>query len=877
MLIQNEPKGSPLKSLVLKLGGFHTEMSFVGCIGYLMSGSGLVSILETVYAATAVTHMMTGKAIARAVRGHFLVDTALTALIISNIYGIPTPTIDMAMNNIEPESNADSAQDREESVTYSDEITESVNLLDSFVNGETSLKDIENSKALVLVKEKMDLFRESCKKYRTANLWFQYMDMLAILRQFIRAERTGDWRLHLESLKAMLPFFAASGHNLYAKSVWVYLNQMEGLADTHPDIAALFEKGFHVIRRTDNYWAGISSDLAIEQVLMRGIKTTGGLTRGRGMNECQRALWILSMPDCAAVNNAMQSVTATNFYSSDQHKEEGISRQKRDTKDTMTITSFLRDRNPFVEQEDLRNIETGVTASSDVNVDKAKGVGIKILSSMEGEEVRSFKFKKKHQAITFDDKPSRTAVEGAMKSIDPQLLFQRFIVAADCIYEDKTEIFKYELSSQPSSMFDSMGCMRAAQKANLADAIWRFGDCSAEKLNMPNDCSCVIDGGSLIHKLPWEKGLSFGEIIDRYVASVKRIDAVSITVVFDGYSAGPSTKDAMHLKRTKGIFGSKVTFTEKTPFMSKKETFLANSENKQCFIELLSKTMQENGIVTKHADVLIAKTAIQSALKAQTVLLGEDTDLLVLLLFFYESSSSKLVFRPNNDKMTIPKIWDIGKTKDILGDELCEVLPVIHGITGCDTTSKLFGIGKGSALKKFADSSVLKEVAYVFLKESSKEDVLRAGEFLITSLYGGAQSEGLDILRYNKFANKVLVSKQVVQVHTLPPTAEAASHHILRTYQQVQSWVGDGTLNPSDFGWDISNGKMMPIKMKNQPAPQRLLSIIRCNCKTNCDNKRCTCKKHGLDCNLSCGECRGQNCSNSGCEPMENEEAVEYE
>ena len=80
------------------------------------------------------------------------------------------------------------------------------------------------------------------------------------------------------------------------------------------------------------------------------------------------ALWTLSMPDCTAVNNALQSVTATNFYSSVQHKEE-------DTNDTMTIT-FFRDRNPFVEQEDLRNIETGVTASSDVNVDKAKGVGI---------------------------------------------------------------------------------------------------------------------------------------------------------------------------------------------------------------------------------------------------------------------------------------------------------------------------------------------------------------------------------------------------------------------------------------------------------------------------------------------------------------------
>ena len=58
-----------------------------------------------------------------------------------------------------------------------------------------SLKDInvENSKALVLVKEKTDLFREFCKKkYRIANLWFQYINMLGILRKFIKAKRIGD-------------------------------------------------------------------------------------------------------------------------------------------------------------------------------------------------------------------------------------------------------------------------------------------------------------------------------------------------------------------------------------------------------------------------------------------------------------------------------------------------------------------------------------------------------------------------------------------------------------------------------------------------------------------------------------------------------------
>ena len=72
----------------------------------------------------------------------------------------------------------------------------------------------------------------------------------------------------------------------------------------------------------------------------------------------------------------------------------------------------------------------------------------------------------------------------------------------------------------------------------------------------------------------------------------------------------------------------------------------------------------------------------------------------------------------------------------------------------------------------------------------------------------------------------------------------------------------------------MSNGKMMQIKMKNQPAPHSFLSIIRCNCKTNFANKRCTCKKNGLDCNVSCDECQGQNCSNSECVPMENDEVL---
>ena len=34
---------------------------------------------------------------------------------------------------------------------------------------------------------------------------------------YIRAEREGDWPLHLEAVKQMMPYFYASGHVNYAR------------------------------------------------------------------------------------------------------------------------------------------------------------------------------------------------------------------------------------------------------------------------------------------------------------------------------------------------------------------------------------------------------------------------------------------------------------------------------------------------------------------------------------------------------------------------------------------------------------------------------------------------------------------------------------
>ena len=83
---------SDLKCMVLRLGGFHMQMSFLGSIGHLMADSGLQELLEVAYASNTVSHILTGKAVSRAVRGHLLVEAALNSILVADTYNVPVPT-----------------------------------------------------------------------------------------------------------------------------------------------------------------------------------------------------------------------------------------------------------------------------------------------------------------------------------------------------------------------------------------------------------------------------------------------------------------------------------------------------------------------------------------------------------------------------------------------------------------------------------------------------------------------------------------------------------------------------------------------------------------------------------------------------------------
>lgn len=116
-------------------------------------------------------------------------------------------------------------------------------------------------------------FQEIKKRGPTAELMIQYMEMVQLVKDFIRSERSGDFFLHLKCIEKMIPYFHASRHFLYAKSAHLYLQYMLQLETTMSNIEyERFVMGnFFTVRRSCKFWSGVWSDMTIEQVLMRSM------------------------------------------------------------------------------------------------------------------------------------------------------------------------------------------------------------------------------------------------------------------------------------------------------------------------------------------------------------------------------------------------------------------------------------------------------------------------------------------------------------------------------------------------------------------------------------------------------------------------------
>ena len=167
---------------------------------------------------------------------------------------------------------------------------------------------------------------------------------------------------------------------------------------------------------------------------------------------------------------------------------------------------------------------------------------------------------------------------------------------------------------------------------------------------------------------------------------------------FNGYDT-PSTKDTTHICQSQGKVGKAVVVFRNMILNMRKDDLLLNIANKQNFLKILVEKMSNSKIQCIHsygdADTLITPTTVQSSRYKANIVIGEDTDLVILLLFHANIECENIYF--TSQKTTKKKeqdVWSITDAKVELGQELCKSILLHHGQLGCDNTLRLFNVVK---------------------------------------------------------------------------------------------------------------------------------------------------------------------------------------
>ena len=826
-------------NVIMRLGGMHTLMSFVGSIGTLMGGSGLFELLESTFAG--VQKMMSGKKYPQNVRALRIVSEELLRPVLS------------------------------------------ANKVDDFDELEQLLSDISS-------------------RSKTSRLWIDcVIRAVFIMMMYIRAEREGDWGLHLVAVKAMIPYFFSAGHFNYARYGLYYLRSMEAMPVNCRD---QFIKGEHTMHHIPGNWNGIWSDMYIETTFMRYGHGKRGII-GVTLKPETLKIWSLSLHICSRLEQDLVCLTEpTDNGKQDKHKEESKGRIDSDMLDRDSIRRKLQEcidpMSPDHHPPELVNIVLGKVAQETVNAHRAVEIGSNQMKEFEQGWPKSFHEKLSHKVTTQVDSRKHIKV-GDTKVYDTELIFSRVIgLQASSREVDVKELLSYELSPVPISMFTEFGEMRVAKaKSNLKKVLQKevSARCIEKQIT-----TLVIDGCAIFYVLSWPPSSgTVGDLVVTYRAYIeKRPKTYDVYLVFDRYREF-STKSVTRASR--GAHISRVhQLTTAMPIPPQK-VILTDLENKRQLIALIVEDLCQNVtfpqgvnlnrrlVVTGEDPIPVEITPVAKILRedmkttheeadnilAQQMVLNasqpnkgvsvvsDDTDVFVLLLYFYAKynlTGLVIMESPVKDRATIDIRSTLNKNKDIILD-----LPAAHALSGCDTTACLYGIGKATVVSILRTQSVpLSSVGDV---SSQFEDVLKEATNFMTACYK-MKTDGSDMssVRQKVWASRVGKAPSCApKLCSLPPTSEAFRENVKRAHLQTCTWThavdtDPPSLDPVQFGWtkDETSKTLVPVMLPKtvQLAPEDVLKLIKCSCESQspCESLRCTCNKARLSCTIFCA-CQG--------------------
>ncbi|KAK3746863.1 hypothetical protein QZH41_000037 [Actinostola sp. cb2023] len=729
------------KHLVIRMGGFHIALNFLAVIGKKYEESGIEDVLieSGLYGSNSTMALLKGKSYNRGVRAHKLLMEALLRLQWEAFCSWVTE---------EERANSDQLNaiiNTYKSASSSGERTDAYLMLCNTTNHVHTL---------------LTQFKQAASS-KVFKFWDSYIDLVLLLLKFIRAEREGDWRLHLEATTEMIPHFFAMDRMNYSRWLPVYIMDMYQLEETDPDLHHEFISGNHTVSRSSSQpFNQVWTDMALAQSINRDSKTKGGII---GITKRPGALekWFLTAHERAATTTAakgMCGIGEAHEMPLTKHKESGKARVQRDEDDVKKVISTLKTvmSNPFSVAEGdvpLSNLATGVVLQEELSnrILNAERLGVQEMKSflkkrMHTNEVGFWEPVHKMNIKTF----ASLSKKAKMKSVDEKLvtvradrnLFGRLLIASKSRDINLREVLKYELTSVPCALAHADGSLRKTTKSVLLSVLEEEVE-SFPRLPVDSgelSTAYLIDGMAVVQMMRSVNSATFGELARKYfgviTAQLGKNGCNRVDVIFDRYDKEDSIKEGERDRR-----GSSSSYEVRisgpaTPVPKKWNTFISNPVNKTNLKIYLSGAWKEMaktelkqgeklvlaGCFEDSDYTLLVTTDGESPLQhmlsdheeadtrmllhaqdckhdhRRIVVQSPDTDVAVLCVYAYHLiASEELWFRTGvKDKL---RFIPVHRLAEKLGNDLSIMLPAFHALTGCDTTSGLFQIGKRKAWK----------------------------------------------------------------------------------------------------------------------------------------------------------------------------------
>ena len=807
---------------MVRLGGFHIAENFMGCIDYFMKEGGIEDILSEsgVCKRGTANKVIAGKDYYKMVRCHSLVSEAMVGL----------------------------ARDAFEEWLLADGRHEILEFGDRLDDLHEALKNKDAEAALSSCVCVMSTLQDVCPEWRefvatlgkTAKYWLMYVEMVSILRRYVKAERAEDWQEHLGEVQNMLPFTVAAKHRNYMSCLPLYLRDMKELREKHPVVYDNFTRGNFTVHRTQGRFNGTWTDMALEQTYNKEGKTS--LLKRITQTPATREKYVKTAPFLTKISESVKDMAQLRQTISHQHGESD--RQVLDDQRLVEdIRKIVNEKmvNPFTSTnlDDVINIASGEKAASS-DVINARELGLQAMRKAEEEENAKIV---PPNLTTFSSrkKSAPTKAQTLVKIYQDESSVSRALCFFQSCDEHARNIaFLHEWTEYPASLFEvdprvqGGYSMRKGIKSDYLIALKTFIAPESPPLaTLPSSSFptvFLVDAMAFVNRYQYLGAKTFDEVTRLYVRHMlylKPTHCTHVHFVGDRYDFGEdkSLKGDERHRRDQSGKSQEYHPSSSLPVPDFKN-FMKNPSNKANLLDFFSSSLSDN----KHlipdsvafilggtfrepgATLLVTNNSVSNVEElscieheeadtrifahlyysvqdlgcTRAVLHATDTDVIILAMYYFSRlpSLQELWVQTKPDRyLPVHSLVAVLSTKyqkeprDLTSTLLCAYV-----LSGCDTVSYPFKRGK----KKAASVAINMVGSLPNLSAYGDDGIFELTEnirseatLFFTALYGKKGQYKLNTLRQHMFAS----SKSDLRM--LPPTDDAFRLHLLRALYQL--------------------------------------------------------------------------------------------